>query len=45
MTALHAASAPVAEALPFTVEGMLLVLEATLAPQSVNLVRIDWLAV
>jgi xylan 1,4-beta-xylosidase len=41
---LHAASAPVAEPLPFVVDGSLLVLETTLAPQSVNLVRITWIA-
>jgi xylan 1,4-beta-xylosidase len=41
---LHAASAPVAATLPFTVDGDLLVLDATLAPQSVNLLRIEWIA-
>ena len=44
VASLHAASAPVAEPLPFIVDGTLLVLEATLAPQSVNLVRITWIA-
>lgn len=44
VAALHAASAPVAHVLPFTVDGALVVLEITLAPQSVNLLRIDWMA-
>ena len=42
VAALHAASAPLPESLPFTVDGDLLVLEATLAAQSANLVRIEW---
>jgi xylan 1,4-beta-xylosidase len=41
---LDEAGTPVAEALPFIVDGTLLVLETTLAPQSVNLLRIDWTA-
>lgn len=41
---LHVASAPVDETLPLTMDGALLVLETTLAPQSVNLLRIDWIA-
>jgi xylan 1,4-beta-xylosidase len=41
---LHVASAPVDEPLPFSVDGALLVLQATLAPQSVNCLRIDWVA-
>ena len=44
VAALHAASAPVPETLPFTVDGNLLVLKATLAAQSVNLLSIDWTA-
>jgi xylan 1,4-beta-xylosidase len=42
--ALHAAGTPVAEMLPFTVDGNLLVLNVTLAAQSVNLISIDWTA-
>ena len=44
VAALHVASAPVEEPLPFTTDGDLLVINATLAPQSVNLLRIDWIA-
>lgn len=40
---LHVASMPVEEALPFTTDGTLLVLNATLAPQSVNLLSIEWI--
>ncbi|MDQ2822307.1 MAG: glycosyl hydrolase [Pseudomonadota bacterium] len=40
---LQAASTPVEETLPFTVDGTLLVLNATLALQSVNLIRIEWI--
>jgi xylan 1,4-beta-xylosidase len=42
--ALHAASAPVAETVTFHVDGPLLLIDATLAPQSVNLLHIDWVA-
>lgn len=44
VAALHVASAPVDEPLPFTTDGALLVINATLAPQSVNLLCIDWIA-
>jgi xylan 1,4-beta-xylosidase len=42
VAALHVASTPVAEALDFTADGTLLVLNVPLAAQSVNLVRIAW---
>lgn len=43
VAALHVASKPVEETLPFTIDGTLLVLHATLAQQSVNLLRVDWI--
>jgi beta-xylosidase len=43
VAALHVASAPVAEPLPFTHDGDLLVLDMHLAQQSVNLLRIEWI--
>jgi len=42
--ALHAASTPPVEALAFHMDGPLLLVDATLAPQSANLLRIDWIA-
>jgi len=44
VAALHAASAPVEERHPFTLDGDVLVLAVALAAQSVNLLRIDWIA-
>jgi xylan 1,4-beta-xylosidase len=41
---LHEASTLVSEDLPFTLDDAMIVLTATLAPQSVNLLRIDWIA-
>ena len=41
---LQTAATPLPEPLPFSIDGALLVLNMTLAPQSVNLVRIDWMA-
>ena len=42
VAALHSAAAPVDEALAFTAQGEQLKLAFTVAPQSVNLLRIDW---
>lgn len=44
LAALHRAAAPLAQAIDFSVEGDCLRLHTTLAPQSVNLLRIEWTA-